>query len=83
MSKFTDFPRNTKQAYIKSCAQAAREAAIRAQQMEQAYQEHTPVQNTDELIKFCVSSDTVLSTEQREGKMRELGIDLSRRKVAA
>jgi hypothetical protein len=51
VSKFTDFPRNTKQAHIKSCAATAREAAIRAAQMEQAYQEHTPVQNTPELLK--------------------------------
>lgn len=51
MSKFTDFPRNTKQAYLKTCAQTAREAAIRAQQIEQAYKEHTPVQNTSELLE--------------------------------
>ena len=44
MSKFTDFPRNTKAAHIKSCAATARDAAIRAAQVEQAYTEYQPVQ---------------------------------------
>jgi hypothetical protein len=51
VNRYTDFPRNTKQVYLKTCAQTAREAAIRAQQVEQAYQEHTPVQNTAELLQ--------------------------------
>lgn len=51
MSKFDTFPRNTKAVYLKTCAQTAREAAVRARQVEQAYQEYTPVQNTDELLK--------------------------------
>jgi hypothetical protein len=51
MNRYTDFPRNTKATYIKTCAQTARDAAIRAAQMEQAYAEHTPRQNTPELLK--------------------------------
>lgn len=76
MSKFTDFPRNTKQAYIKSCAQAAREAVARAAEVEKAYSEYTPVQNTDELLDAIDSMPLLRAAD-------ELGIDLSSWKVAA
>ncbi len=48
---YTNFPRNTKAAYIKSCAQALKDAQKRAEQEELAYMEHTPTQNTDALLK--------------------------------
>lgn len=71
MSRYTNFPRNTKQAFLRSCAASAREAVIRAQQVEQAYREHTPVQNTDELL------DTVYDTTGLDRLASELGIDLT------
>ena len=46
---YTNFPRNTKQAYIKACADAEREARIKAEQVERAYQEHNPAQIEHEL----------------------------------
>jgi hypothetical protein len=50
MSRYTDFPRNTKQAYLRTCAQAARDAKRRAEQEEQAYAEHNPTQIANERV---------------------------------
>lgn len=69
MSKYDSFPRNTKAAHLKTCAQSAREAAIRARQIEEAYTEHTPRQNTDELVQTYRTAN-------------DMGIDLSRRVAA-
>jgi len=41
---FTDFPRNTKERHVRTCAQEAREQARKQAEIEAAYSEWTPTQ---------------------------------------